>query len=111
MQIALCCFKTLFPLCYFLSSLTYILLQPGTGLAITPYPTYGTAAAHRTPQRELRQSYRWDAHLQKSLQQVLITGMLQHTPPVTRVLVTSGHERSVHRPSIHCGGHASEEKG
>lgn len=41
MQIGLCCFKILFPLCYLLSSLTYLFQQPGTRLAISPYPPGG----------------------------------------------------------------------
>lgn len=49
-QIALCCFKILLPLGYPLSSLTYLLLQPGTGLAISPYPSYGTPARHASSQ-------------------------------------------------------------
>ena len=45
MQIGLC-FKIFFPLCYLLSSLTDLLPQLETGLAISPYPSYGPAAPH-----------------------------------------------------------------
>lgn len=71
MQIGLCCFKILFPLCYLLSSLTYLFQQPGTRLAIGPHPGYGPAARHAPLQHHGStrtaggmHTSRWDVHLQ-----------------------------------------------
>lgn len=60
---------------------------------------------------ELCLNSRWDAWIQRSLQLVLTVSMLQHTPLVIQILVTSEHEQSLYLPSIHRAAHTSEEKG
>ena len=113
-QIGLCCFKILFPLCYLLSSLIYLLSQP-PGLG---YPSVLIPATALLPITHLRSIVRAVPELQvactppeKPAAGPCSWSMLQHTPAVTQILVTSWGEQSLHRPAINSAGPALKEKG